>query len=116
MGRVKSKYPKGSFVFKLRKPNAQGEKALYLQYIVNTPPVFITMGIFLKDADWDSKSQTVKSKNPAAARLNNQLKPQRGRVDEQIDGQSIHLHLGLDRRADAAICGNVLGGEIQSHL
>ena len=36
MGRVKSKYPKGNFVFKSSKPNAKGERALYLQYIVNT--------------------------------------------------------------------------------
>lgn len=45
MGRVKSKYPKGNFVFKSSKPNAKGERALYLQYIVNTIPVFITTGI-----------------------------------------------------------------------
>ena len=62
MGRVKSKYPKGNFVFKSSKPNAKGERALYLQYIVNTIPVFITTGIFIKDADWDNKTQTVKSK------------------------------------------------------
>ena len=57
MGRVKSKYPKGNFVFKSSKPNAKGERALYLQYIVNTTPVFITTGIFIKDADWDNKTQ-----------------------------------------------------------
>lgn len=64
MGRVKSKYPKGNFVFKTFTPSAKGERALYLQYIVNTIPVFITTGTFIKDADWDNKTQTVKSKIP----------------------------------------------------
>ena len=98
MGRVKSKYPKGSFVFKSPKPNAKGERALYLQYIVNTTPVFITTGIFIKDTDWDNKTQTVKSKNPAAARLNNQLKLQREKVDEQIMAYEGHLTADIVRK------------------
>lgn len=98
MGRVKSKYPKGNFVFKSPKPNAKGERALYLQYIVNTTPVFITTGIFIKDADWDSKTQTVKSKNPAAVRLNNQLKLQREKVDEQIMAYEGHLTADIVRK------------------
>ena len=98
MGRVKSKYPKGSFVFKSPKPNAKGERALYLQYIVNTTPVFITTGIFIKDTDWDNKTQTVKSKNPAAARLNNQLKLQREKVDEQIMAYEGHLTSDIVRK------------------
>ncbi len=98
MGRVKSKYPKGNFIFKSSTPNAKGERALYLQYIVNTSPVFITTGIFIKDADWDSKTQTVKSKNPAAARLNNQLKLQREKVDEQIMAYEGHLTADIVRK------------------
>lgn len=98
MGRVKSKYPKGSFVFKSPKPNAKGERALYLQYIVNTTPVFITTGIFIKDTDWDNKTQTVKSKNPAAARLNNQLKLQREKVDEQIMAYEGYLTADIVRK------------------
>ena len=98
MGRVKSKYPKVNFVFKSSTPNAKGERALYLQYIVNTSPVFITTGIFIKDADWDSKTQTVKSKNPAAARLNNQLKLQREKVDEQIMAYEGHLTADIVRK------------------
>lgn len=98
MGRVKSKYPKGNFVFKSSKPNVKGERALYLQYIVNTTPVFITTGIFIKDIDWDKKTQTVKSRNSAAARLNNQLKLQREKVDEQIMAYEGHLTTDIVRK------------------
>lgn len=98
MGRVKSKYPKGNFVFKSSKPNVKGERALYLQYIVNTTPVFITTGIFIKDTDWDKKTQTVKSRNSAAVRLNNQLKLQREKVDEQIMAYEGHLTTDIVRK------------------
>lgn len=85
MGRVKSKFPTGNIVIKKnKKPNKEGKVALYLCYNINTTPVAITTDIFVKPEDWDNKTQTVKSKNPAATRLNNQLKLQREKVDEQI--------------------------------
>ncbi len=98
MGRVKSKYPKGNFVVKYKTPNQEGKVALYLFYNVNTVPVAITTGIFVKPEEWDVKKQTVKTKNPAAARLNNQLKLQRDRVDEQIMAYEGHLTADIVRK------------------
>lgn len=98
MGRVKSKFPTGNIVIKNKKPNKEGKVALYLCYNINTTPVTITTDIFVKPEDWDSKTQTVKSKNPAAARLNNQLKLQREKVDEQIMAYEGHLTANIVRK------------------
>ena len=98
MGRVKSKFPTGNIVIKNKKPNKEGKVALYLCYNINTTPVTITTDIFVKPEDWDSKTQTVKSKNPAAARLNNQLKLQREKVDEQIMAYEGHLTADIVRK------------------
>lgn len=98
MGRVKSKFPTGNIVIKNKKPNKEGKVALYLCYNINTTPVTITTDIFVKPDDWDSKTQTVKSKNPAAARLNNQLKLQREKVDEQIMAYEGHLTADIVRK------------------
>jgi len=98
MGRIKAKYPKGNFVIKNKKPNAQGKVALYLLYNINTTPVALTTGIFIKPEEWDSNTQMVKAKNPAAARLNNQLKLQRDRVDEQIMNYEGHLTAEIVRK------------------
>lgn len=103
MGRVKSKFPTGNIVIKNKKPNKEGKVALYLCYNINTTPVTITTDIFVKPDDWDSKTQTVKSKNPAAARLNNQLKLQREKVDEQI--------MAYEGRLTADIVRKMLKGE-----
>lgn len=103
MGRVKSKFPTGNIVIKNKKPNKEGKVALYLCYNINTTPVTITTDIFVKPEDWDSKTQTVKSKNPAAARLNNQLKLQREKVDEQI--------MEYEGRLTADIVRKMLKGE-----
>lgn len=103
MGRVKSKFPTGNIVIKNKKPNKEGKVALYLCYNINTTPVTITTDIFVKPEDWDSKTQTVKSKNPAAARLNNQLKLQREKVDEQI--------MAYEGRLTADIVRKMLKGE-----
>lgn len=98
MGRVKSKFPTGNIVIKNKKPNKEGKVALYLCYNINTTPVAITTDIFVKPEDWDSKTQTVKSKNLAAARLNNQLKLQREKVDEQIMAYEGHLTADIVRK------------------
>lgn len=98
MGRVKSKFPTGNIVIKNKKPNKEGKVALYLCYNINTTPVAITTDIFVKPDDWDSKTQTVKSKNPAAARMNNQLKLQREKVDEQIMAYEGHLTADIVRK------------------
>lgn len=98
MGRVKSKFPTGNIVIKNKKPNKEGKVALYLCYNINTTPVTITTDIFVKPDDWDSKTQTVKSKNPAAVRLNNQLKLQREKVDEQIMAYEGHLTADIVRK------------------
>lgn len=103
MGRVKSKFPTGNIVIKNKKPNKEGKVALYLCYNINTTPVTITTDIFVKPDDWDSKTQTVKSKNPAAVRLNNQLKLQREKVDEQI--------MAYEGRLTADIVRKMLKGE-----
>lgn len=103
MGRVKSKFPTGNIVIKNKKPNKEGKVALYLCYNINTTPVTITTDIFVKPDDWDSKTQTIKSKNPAAARLNNQLKLQREKVDEQI--------MAYEGRLTADIVRKMLKGE-----
>lgn len=103
MGRVKSKFPTGNIVIKNKKPNKEGKVALYLCYNINTTPVTITTDIFVKPEDWDNKTQTVKSKNPAAARLNNQLKLQREKVDEQI--------MAYEGRLTADIVRKMLKGE-----
>lgn len=103
MGRVKSKFPTRNIVIKNKKPNKEGKVALYLCYNINTTPVTITTDIFVKPEDWDSKTQTVKSKNPAAARLNNQLKLQREKVDEQI--------MAYEGRLTADIVRKMLKGE-----
>ena len=103
MVRVKSKFPTGNIVIKNKKPNKEGKVALYLCYNINTTPVTITTDIFVKPEDWDSKTQTVKSKNPAAARLNNQLKLQREKVDEQI--------MAYEGRLTADIVRKMLKGE-----
>lgn len=103
MGRVKSKFPTGNIVIKNKKPNKEGKVALYLCYNINTTPVTITTDIFVKPEDWDSKTQTLKSKNPAAARLNNQLKLQREKVDEQI--------MAYEGRLTADIVRKMLKGE-----
>lgn len=98
MGRVKSKFPTGNIVIKNKKPNKEGKVALYLCYNINTTPVTITTDIFVKPDDWDSKTQTVKSKNPVAVRLNNQLKLQREKVDEQIMAYEGHLTADIVRK------------------
>lgn len=98
MGRVKSKFPTENIVIKNKKPNKEGKVALYLCYNINTTPVTITTDIFVKPDDWDSKTQTVKSKNPAAVRLNNQLKLQREKVDEQIMAYEGHLTADIVRK------------------
>lgn len=98
MGRVKSKFPTGNIVIKNKKPNKEGKVTLYLCYNINTTPVTITTDIFVKPDDWDSKTQTVKSKNPAAVRLNNQLKLQREKVDEQIMAYEGHLTADIVRK------------------
>ena len=98
MGRVKSKFPTGNIVIKNKKPNKEGKVALYLCYNINTTPVTITTDIFVKPDDWDSKTQTVKSKKPAAVRLNNQLKLQREKVDEQIMAYEGHLTADIVRK------------------
>lgn len=76
-GARKVKIPNREHCHQNKKPNKEGKVALYLCYNINTTPVTITTDIFVKPDDWDSKTQTVKSKNPAAVRLNNQLKLQR---------------------------------------
>lgn len=83
MGRVKLSVPTGIFTIRT-KPNKQGEVTIYLVYNVNSITIPRSTGVKILLADWDPDKQRVKAKNPAAARLNNILKQQRDKVDEQI--------------------------------
>lgn len=74
--------PQGKFVFKA-KENEAGEKALYLQYVIDSTPVYRTTGIFVKEVCWDKKKQCIKS-GASAARTNNELQAKKRKVDTQI--------------------------------
>ncbi|WP_295935255.1 tyrosine-type recombinase/integrase [uncultured Alistipes sp.] len=83
MGRTKAKYPKGKFVFK-NKANGRGERALYLQYIINGTPALTSTGIWVLPSEWDEAKQVVLTKNKSHIRHNNNLKAQCNRADERI--------------------------------
>ncbi|MBO7071805.1 MAG: tyrosine-type recombinase/integrase [Bacteroidales bacterium] len=83
MGRVKSEIPKGMFFLKAR-PNAQGEKPLYLRYFVNGKYAMRSCDIWLPDEDWDQKHQEVRMKNKQAKAINLKLKSIKDKVDRQI--------------------------------
>lgn len=75
--------PQGKFLFKA-KANASGKRSLYLQYVINSTPVFRTTGILLQDDEWDATAQMIKRKVKDSARLNAQLQEIRRKVDVQI--------------------------------
>ena len=76
--------PQGKFVFKA-KANIRGQKAIYLQYVINSEPVFRTTGILVVESEWDAVKQIIKSgKMRDAARLNAELQSKRRNVDTQI--------------------------------
>lgn len=83
MGRIKSEYPVGEFRIR-KKPNAKGEVVIYLTYNVNSVAIPRSTGVRINPADWDDKKCMIRLKNPNAARLNNQLKQCRDKIDERI--------------------------------
>lgn len=84
MGTKTYAIPQGKFVFKA-KANIRGQKAIYLQYVINSKPVFRTTGIYVEESEWDAVKQIIKSgRMRDAVRLNAELQSKRRNVDTQI--------------------------------
>ncbi|MFZ4741134.1 MAG: tyrosine-type recombinase/integrase [Bacteroidales bacterium] len=58
-------------LLKVNKKDINGEMPLYLRIIKNRKPKFISLGIKLKEKDWNPINSTVKKSHPNSARLNN---------------------------------------------
>ena len=96
MGRIRQEIPKGNFVFK-NKANTKGKRILYLRYYVNGIPVMTSTGISVRESEWDSRRESVKSINPASERLNKRLREKREEIDKQIGLYPGHLTIGILR-------------------
>ena len=59
MGKVKSDIPRGRFVFR-NGPNPSGERALNIQYVLDSVPVYRSTGIFLHPDNWNAAKQEVR--------------------------------------------------------
>ena len=84
MGRVKAKYPTGSFIIKYKKADKDAEVSIYLQYVANSEPIQMATGIKVSENDWDAKKQCVRTRHKSSARLNNQL----FKIREEIDAEA----------------------------
>lgn len=98
MGRIKSPHPRGNFVIRNKKPNDKGEVVVYLQYSINSEVAPKTTKVWIKPDDWDKKRQEVKGKHPSSARLNNQLKDFKERVDKLISAHEGVLTIDVLRQ------------------
>lgn len=103
MGRIKAKYPTGKFILKNRKKDKDEVVTVYLRYIVNSEPVFISTGVRVSENDWDDKKQSVRTKNRNSARLNNQL----NKFKDDIDA----LIMSYEGRLTANIVRQMMKGE-----
>ena len=103
MGRIKAKYPTGKFILKNRKKDKDEVVTVYLRYIVNSEPVFISTGVRVSENDWDDKKQSVRTKNRNSARLNNQLNKFKDDIDAQI--------MSYEGRLTAYIVRQIMKGE-----
>lgn len=83
MPRTRSEIPRGSFALKAT-DNAKGERPIYLKYFVQGKYVKRSTDIWVLPADWDTKGQTVKSRNKSAARINAKLATIKKAVDDQL--------------------------------
>ena len=83
MGKVKSDTPRGRFVFR-NGPNPSGERALNIQYVLDSVPVYRSTGIFLHPDNWNAAKQEVRAKCPDATRLNKKLAAFKSKIDSEL--------------------------------
>lgn len=79
--------PEGHFIFK-NKPNAQGERSIYLRYYIHGEYVMNSTGISLNPIDWDSRKEQVKSRNLQCGRLNARLKSIKDKMTTLIEAHN----------------------------
>lgn len=83
MGKVKSDIPRGRFVFR-NGPNPSGERALNIQYVLDSVPVYRSTGIFLHPDNWNAAKQEIRAKCPDATRLNKKLAAFKSKIDSEL--------------------------------
>ncbi len=76
--------PEGHFNLR-NKPNAKGERILYLTYYVDREPIMASTGVAVKPSDWDSNKEVVKTRHLTSAKLNLRLAKMKDRVDQLIE-------------------------------
>lgn len=75
--------PEGSFIFR-NKPNAKGERTLYLRYYIRGIPVMSSTRIAVKPSDWNAQKQKVKATHLLSDKYNNVLSLFKAQTDKQI--------------------------------
>jgi integrase len=76
--------PEGHFIFR-NKPNAKGERTIYLAYYVDREQVMASTSVAVKPSDWDSKKELVKTRHLTSAKLNLRLAKMKDRVDQLLE-------------------------------
>lgn len=85
MGRKKTLNNDGRFIlYKYNGANKAGEFNVYLQYTIDRKVAQAATGVWIKESDWDEKSQKVKTSHPQAIRYNGVLKALMNKVDGLI--------------------------------
>ena len=89
--------PEGHFNFR-NKPNAKGERTIYLVYNIDREKVSASTGIAVKPSDWDSRREIVKTRNLTSTKLNLRLAKMKEQVDLLIESHKAPLTKEVMRR------------------
>ena len=84
MKQINESIPESHFIFR-NKPNAKGERTLYLIYYLDREQVSASTGVAVKPSDWDSNKEVVKTRHLTSAKLNLRLAKMKDRVDQLIE-------------------------------
>ncbi|MBQ0023167.1 MAG: hypothetical protein KBT29_08005 [Prevotellaceae bacterium] len=85
MPQAKVKPSQGRFILATTKSkNKDAERSLYLRYTIGKEQAVVSIGVRVKQKDWNSTKQFIKSSNPDAAHLNRILSEKKDKVDKLI--------------------------------
>ena len=99
-------------LLKLNKINSQGEAPLYLRIIKDRKTKFISLGVKLKEKDWNETQSVVRKSHPNSARMNNYI----AHKIAEAHGVALEMETNSKYINPKKIKENILGRTSQSFI
>lgn len=93
-------------ILKLEKENTKGKIPLYLRIIQDRKPYYISLGVYLKQNEWNDEEKKVKKTHPNSSRLNAYI----AKKIAEAEAKMVELQIKQKRPSGKKIKTEIMGG------